>query len=1037
MNTFFTLAKYSFVISLFFISLPDKSGAEDVVAIPNQISRSLKKFCVDCHQDGNSEGQLRLDDLTTLPADTQLTVLGKVQEQLFFGLMPPGDAEQPSVEQRATLIGSLSTLLRSHDASGLDEKLKRPEYGNFVDHDALFSGDNVDLPAFTYDRRWLISEFIFNAKVNDLLDHTGTRTIDGQRQTVVGDNGIGLGTRFGGGTLRQSIVNPFLLPKTIGVRYYDNTPLTRGHFLTMISNAGKIAAYMTSEQTVRQHYPAMYAALQDEFTHRETMRRRQSFLAQFIPTVAAEIFGSDNANLLPKFKPLQIESPEILLDNNGDPVKRQTNLGLLDRYERGDMQAIYLGIGQYRKMLNFQQIIRQCEQDWFEYGLSKARIRERVGIMKALFATWDMKLIYEDVEKKNIQSPEYKPLPAEEMKVITSAIKTHRKQNDTWQQIIDKCLGQWESDFDKQQETNAATNDEAIARVVKELYQKIFQREPQLEEMSEKVELTRTYLQQLNIQESFSRLIETMLLSSEFVYRTEFGVGQEDEHGRRMMSPREASYALAYALTDNAPDADLIAASEQGRLQTRDDYRREVIRMLERRDQYYVTDEAVQKSGFHASITNLPIRKLRFFREFFGYTKVLTLFKDNERFGAGSYDGIKGRLVEEADMLVAHILENDTNVFEELLTTEKFYVYHSGDNEGMKASADRLRMIYEYFKPHDWQNFTQEQLYKHWPFIKEMKIRGTVFADFETNQRRRSGWVNSFKRIMTGLDQRFSKGVTNVVPFDDLPMAYWHKGNATGRTGQVMRAHEVTTFFNIDYLEWDYPTTQPAKIENRKGMLTHPAWLIAHSQNTETDPVRRGKWVREKLLAGAIPDVPITVDAVIPEDHHKSLRQRLELKTGDQYCWKCHQKMDPLGLAFEMYDDFGRYRTMERLEHPDNLLQDVKQAERIQGIKVAQYKSLAVKAEGVLEGTGDDSLDGPVLDSIELVEKLALSARVRQSIIRHAFRYFLGRNETLSDSKTLIEAEQAYLENNGSFDAVIVSLLTSDSFIFRKSSGAP
>ena len=44
----------------------------------------------------------------------------------------------------------------------------------------------------------------------------------------------------------------------------------------------------------------------------------------------------------------------------------------------------------------------------------------------------------------------------------------------------------------------------------------------------------------------------------------------------------------------------------------------------------------------------------------------------------------------------------------------------------------------------------------------------------------------------------------------------------------------------------------------------------------------------------------------------------------------------------------------------------------------------------------------------------------------------MGRNEVLSDSSTLIDAEQAYLVSDGSFDAVIVSLLTSDSFIYRK-----
>ena len=85
-----------------------------------------------------------------------------------------------------------------------------------------------------------------------------------------------------------------------------------------------------------------------------------------------------------------------------------------------------------------------------------------------------------------------------------------------------------------------------------------------------------------------------------------------------------------------------------------------------------------------------------------------------------------------------------------------------------------------------------------------------------------------------------------------------------------------------------------------------------------------------------------------------------------------------------------------------------------------------------LVGTGDANLDGEIKDALELTERLAKSTKVRQSIIRHAFRYFMGRNEVLSDSKTLIDADQAYVQSGGSFDAVIVSLLTSDSFIYRK-----
>jgi hypothetical protein len=190
--------------------------------------------------------------------------------------------------------------------------------------------------------------------------------------------------------------------------------------------------------------------------------------------------------------------------------------------------------------------------------------------------------------------------------------------------------------------------------------------------------------------------------------------------------------------------------------------------------------------------------------------------------------------------------------------------------------------------------------------------------------------------------------------------------------------------------------------------------------------------VREKLLAGIIPDVPITVDAVIPEDHHKTLRGRLASVTETNYCWKCHQHMNPLGYAFEAYDDFGRFREEESLEHPDNLIKKGPENADFLTDTRDSYETQYIDSSGYLDGTGDASLDGEVQDATDLAERLANSRRVRQSIIRHAFRYFLGRNETLSDSKTLIDAEQAYVDNNGSFDAVIVSLLTSDSFIYRQ-----
>jgi hypothetical protein len=86
---------------------------------------------------------------------------------------------------------------------------------------------------------------------------------------------------------------------------------------------------------------------------------------------------------------------------------------------------------------------------------------------------------------------------------------------------------------------------------------------------------------------------------------------------------------------------------------------------------------------------------------------------------------------------------------------------------------------------------------------------------------------------------------------------------------------------------------------------------------------------------------------------------------------------------------------------------------------------------GKIDDSGDPKLDGPVSSPRELIMKLAKSERVEQVFVRHAFRYFLGRNETLSDGPTLIAAHRAYRENGGSMNALITALLTSDSFLYR------
>ncbi|MSQ97264.1 MAG: DUF1588 domain-containing protein [Gemmataceae bacterium] len=229
-----------------------------------------------------------------------------------------------------------------------------------------------------------------------------------------------------------------------------------------------------------------------------------------------------------------------------------------------------------------------------------------------------------------------------------------------------------------------------------------------------------------------------------------------------------------------------------------------------------------------------------------------------------------------------------------------------------------------------------------------------------------------------------------------------------------------------------WPDTQPATLpkNQRLGILMQPSWLIAHATNFDNDPVRRGRWIRERLLGGTVPDLPIGVVAQVPDDKHRTFRDRLQV-TRDAKCWKCHRMMDDLGLPFEQFDHFGLFRNVEQVEDVDATAKNVDKKGKSLG---PVMKPAPLDTTGTITDSGDTKLDGDVADPRTMVRRLGDSERVRQVFVRHAFRFFLGRNETLSDAKTLQDVDRAYVASGGSFKALVTALLTSDSFVYRSAS---
>lgn len=228
---------------------------------------------------------------------------------------------------------------------------------------------------------------------------------------------------------------------------------------------------------------------------------------------------------------------------------------------------------------------------------------------------------------------------------------------------------------------------------------------------------------------------------------------------------------------------------------------------------------------------------------------------------------------------------------------------------------------------------------------------------------------------------------------------------------------------------WEWTAQQPIEFpkEQRAGILTQPSWLAAYASNNETHPVQRGKWVRERLLGGVVPDLPIGVDAKLPDTPDKTVRERLLAVTGEAYCQQCHRKMNDLGLAFEAYDYLGRFRTTETVA---DLKAPPPPAKKGQAV-VHATREVKADASGKLSFTAVPGLDGAVTGAPDMIRKIANTDRARQVFVRHAFRYWMGRNETLSDAPTLLAADRAYVASGGSMKALVASLLTSDAFLYR------
>ena len=114
----------------------------------------------------------------------------------------------------------------------------------------------------------------------------------------------------------------------------------------------------------------------------------------------------------------------------------------------------------------------------------------------------------------------------------------------------------------------------------------------------------------------------------------------------------------------------------------------------------------------------------------------------------------------------------------------------------------------------------------------------------------------------------------------------------------------------VPWVPYEYP-------ENHilVGLLGQATFLSLFSHPGASSPTLRGKAVREHLLCQTIPPPPGDVDFSLVRDtdnlEFRTVRDRLTEHRDNPTCAGCHMLMDPIGLALEVFDASGVYRTVE------------------------------------------------------------------------------------------------------------------------------
>jgi mono/diheme cytochrome c family protein len=263
----------------------------------------------------------------------------------------------------------------------------------------------------------------------------------------------------------------------------------------------------------------------------------------------------------------------------------------------------------------------------------------------------------------------------------------------------------------------------------------------------------------------------------------------------------------------------------------------------------------------------------------------------------------------------------------------------------------------------------------------------------------RADMLEETKRLLSSLIFDQNGGVKDLFAADSTPLS-----------------KALAAYYGLPVPAQDWQAVNYDK--ERRGLIAQGSILVTYANSTEASPIKRGVFVRNRLLCQDLPPPPANVDTTIPPPAPGlTMRERLarhlsqgQQSDGSNSCASCHQYIDKLGFGFERFDEIGLYREFyaEKSGVPIDVSGEIKSPLNLSDPSAIPFQTFA-----------------------ELGTLLSESPTAKACFGIQYLRYAQGHLAQSTD-QCLQTSVREQLQQDKSLRAMMMDFVGSDSFVWRK-----